>query len=104
VKLGSTAIRSVDSLNEEIAKLPSGEPVTLTFDRGQRQITAQVRVATPLDDLVRLYLKKALPSTSQVNEVLSNKQFPVSPEAYKAGEDGKLKSLSDFVKGDEVGI
>ncbi len=102
VKLGSAAIRSIDSLNEEIAKLPSGEPVTLTFFRGQRQLTAQVRVATPLDDLVRLYLKKALPSTAEVNAILNNKQFPVPGDAYKPGDDGQQKPLSDFVKGDEI--
>ncbi len=102
VKIGSNAVRSVDSLNEEIAKLPSGEPITLTVQRGPRQITTQVRVATPLDDLVRLYLKKAVPSTSEVNSILENKQFPVPADAFKAEEGGKLKPLSDFVKGDEV--
>jgi len=102
LKLGSTAVRSVDNLNDEIAKLPSGEPVTLTFMRGPKQFTSQVQVATPLDDLVRLYLKKALPSSTQVSEVLNDKRFPVLAEAFTAGTDGQLKPLSEFVKGDEI--
>ncbi len=102
LKLGSSPVRSVENLNEEIAKVPSGEPVTLTFTRGAQTITSEVRVSTPLDDLVRLYLKKALPSSAAVNEVMGDKQFPVLAEAFAADKDGQVKPLSDFVKGDEV--
>ena len=102
LKLGSAAVRSVESMNDEIAKLPSGEPITLTFLRGQTQHTSQVQVSTPLDDLVRLYLKKALPSSTLVNEVITEKQFPVTHDAFEADKNGQVKPLSEFVKGDEI--
>ncbi len=102
LKLGSTDIRSVESLNDEIAKLPSGEPVTISFLRGAQPITSQTRVSTPLDDLVRLYVKKALPSTAEVNKVFETKQFPVKDEAFSADASGKVQPLSNFIKGDEL--
>jgi hypothetical protein len=43
-----------------------------------RTLTAQVKVSTPLDDLVRLYLKKASAvSSEKVNAAMLTKQFPV---------------------------
>ncbi len=84
----TTSVRSVESLNADIAKLPSGEPVTLTYIRGGRTLTAQVKVSTPLDDLVRLYLKKALGSTEKVNAAMLARQFPVDARAF-AGEGRK---------------
>ncbi len=102
LSIGSVAIRSVESLNTEVAKLPSGEPITLTYRRGGKTLTSQVQVSTALDDLVRLYLKKALPSSDKVNEVMAGKQYPVHEDAFAVGADGKAKSLSEFVKGDEI--
>ncbi|RLS51702.1 MAG: PDZ domain-containing protein [Planctomycetota bacterium] len=87
VKLGSETIRSVDSLHEQVAQLHSGEKVTLTFIRNGATLTSEVQVSSPLDDLVRLYLKKALPSMAQVNETMQSGKYPVS---------------ADLVKGDEV--
>ncbi len=102
LSIGSVAIRSVESLNKEIAKLPSGESITLTFRRSGQPLTAQVRVSTALDDLVRLYIKKALPSSDKVNEVMAGKQYPVHEDAFAADKNGQVKSLSEFVKGDEI--
>ncbi len=100
-KLGSASIRSVESLNDEIAKLNSGEMVTLTFVREGKTLTSEVRVASPLDDLVRLYLKKALPSTAEVNAAMQNQRFPVQTEAFEV-IGGQTLPLTDFVKGDEI--
>ena len=103
LKVGSTAIRSVENLHKEIAKLPSNkDAITLTFIRNKTTLTTQVQVANPLDDLVRLYLKKALPSTDKVNAVLNSKQYPVHGDAFAADKDGQVKSLSEFIKGDEI--
>jgi hypothetical protein len=101
-KVGSTSVRSVESLNGDIAKLPSGEPITITYVRAGRTLTAQVKVSTPLDDLVRLYLKKALGSSEKVDKAMAAKQFPVDPKAFAADKDGKVEPLSNFVKGDEI--
>ena len=102
LKVGSTPIRSVESLHEEIKNLHSGAPVTLTFIRRGAKLTAPVQVANPLDDLVRLYLKKALPSTDKVNAVLNDKHYPVHEDAFAKDKDGKSKPLSEFIKGDEI--
>lgn len=101
-KVGSTSVRSVESLNGDIAELPSGEPITITYVRAGRTLTAQVKVSTPLDDLVRLYLKKALGSSEKVDKAMAAKQFPVDPKAFAADKDGKVEPLSNFVKGDEI--
>lgn len=101
-KIGSTAIRSVESLNSDIAKLPSGESITLTIVRRGRTLTTQAKVSSALDDLVRLYLKKALGSTEKVNAVMATKQFPVDAKAFEPDQSGKLPSLGSFVKGDEI--
>ncbi len=103
LKVGSMAIRSVENLHDEIAKLPSNkDATTLTFIRNKATLTAQVQVANPLDDLVRLYLKKALPSTNKVNAVLNSKQYPVHDDAFATDKDGQVKPLSEFIKGDEI--
>jgi cytochrome c551/c552 len=101
-KVGSASVRSVESLNGDIAKLPSGEPITLTYVREGHTLTAQLKVSTPLDDLVRLYLKKALGSTEKVNAAMAAKQFPVDAKAFDADKDGKVEPLTNFVKGDEI--
>lgn len=102
LKLGSIDLQSIDILNREVASIPSEEAVTLTFVRAGTQLTTTVKVSSPVDDLVRLYLKKALSSNDKVNAVMTGKQYPVHADAYAADSSGRQKPLSDFVKGDEV--
>ncbi|MEZ6058087.1 MAG: hypothetical protein R3C01_15415 [Planctomycetaceae bacterium] len=54
-----------------------------------------------MEDLVRLYLSKSL-SKEKVNEVLTNRQFPIDAAFWKARPDGSMPPASQFVKGDEV--
>ena len=95
-RINGTAVRSVDDYHEIESDLQSGEDVTINVVRSGREVTVRLIAATPLDDLVRLYLSKVV-GQSGVDKAFEEKRFPVTEEMY--GED---KDLKDFLKGDEI--
>lgn len=95
--LNGQAVTSPEEFSKIEAGLANGSETKLTLIRDG--VTHQVTtvITTPLDDLVRLYLSKALPS-SKVEEAFAERHFPVTAEMY--GEDGNIKS--DAIRGDEI--
>ncbi len=91
-----SAIKSPEHLEELEAATSVNDVVTLSVIRGGRELTARLIVATPLDDLVRLFLGKAL-GNAGLNKALDEHKYPVKAEMYA---DGAL--LPGVIKGDEV--
>ncbi len=91
-----TAVKSPEHLKELEAASSVNEIVTLDILRNGRELTARLTVTTPLDDLVRLFLGKALDSAG-LKKALAERKYPVTAEMFA---DGAL--LPDVVKGDEV--
>jgi mono/diheme cytochrome c family protein len=83
-----------------IGGLKANTEVELAVLRG-RPLIFKTSVCTPLDDLVRMYLGKALPA-AQVETAFAQRQYPVSDLAWQAKADGSMPTLSEFIKGDEV--
>ena len=95
------AVTDQASLDAAVAALANRSDAQLALLRSGREVTATAQVCTPLDDLVRLYLGKALPA-AQVEEALELRQYPLSDLAWKPKPDGSLPAISEFIKGDEV--
>ena len=96
ISIDGTPIRSVDDFERTQAGYNPGQALTLTLLRNRREITVRLTAATPLDDLVRLYLSKSL-TGPEVDKSFSDRRFPVTAEMYAEGA-----SLSEFFKGDEI--
>ena len=96
VSLDGEGVTSAEKLQEIESRLELGQVVELSVIRNGRTRTVQVTVATPLEDLTRLYLSTSM-TAARLAKVFEERQFPVPPEAYAEGAN-----LRDFVKGDEI--
>ncbi len=99
--VGETTVNSPEAYHQAVAGLSNGQSVTVRFQRGGRDQQLELVAATPLDDLVRLYLGKAL-SRIQLDEVFEKRQYPVPAAAWTPKADGSLPDLSEFITGDEI--
>jgi cytochrome c551/c552 len=95
-KLNGQAVASPEKYLEIETSLASGDDVTLEVIRNGQVETYRLQASTPLDDLVRLYLSKAM-TKAKVNTVFETRHFPVTPDMF-----GEGKSPKDFIKGDEI--
>lgn len=90
------ALKSPSQLGDIEKSHATGDPLTLNVIRGRREKAYRIVVSNPADDLVRLFLGKAL-GESGMEKALAARRFPVSAEMYAEGAD-----LVSFIKGDEI--
>ncbi|WP_146507158.1 c-type cytochrome [Thalassoglobus neptunius] len=96
ISVAGTPVGSVDDYHELLKTLESGEEVQVKILRNGREVILRVTAATPLDDLVRLYLSKVV-GQAGVSRVFENRKLDVTESMY-----GEGVSLSDYFKGDEI--
>lgn len=94
------AVTSVEQFRELESALTSGDAVQLTVQRGPRVIELETKASTPLEDLARYYLLKAM-SADRVEEVFANRRVSVSPSVADAVRENP-DALSQYIKGDEI--
>ncbi|MFV0442087.1 MAG: c-type cytochrome, partial [Planctomycetaceae bacterium] len=89
------------SVEGVVSTLKAGSVVELEIIRGGKPQTWKTELSTPLTDLVRLYLGKAL-TADQVDQTLQQKQFPLDPSVWEPTPDGSQPKIADFIRGDEI--
>lgn len=96
VSLNGKALNSAGQLAEFESAAEVGTDVIVKLLRNSKDISVRLVVSTPADDLVRLFLGKAL-NANDLEVALESKRYPVSEEMYEPEA-----SLSDYIKGDEI--
>ncbi|WP_437202677.1 c-type cytochrome [Planctomicrobium sp. SH664] len=91
-----TTLTNARQLHDLETKAAAGTTVNVSVSRNGAVKEKRLVISTPLDDLVRLYLSKSL-TKLRLEGVFVDKRYPVNAEMYAEG-----KSLSDFIKGDEI--
>lgn len=89
-------LKSDEDLAEFEKSAKVGEAVEAVLIRNRSEVAVTLKVATPEDDLIRLYLGKSL-GPADVEKVFETRRYPVVMEMY--GEDVDVTS---FIKGDEI--
>lgn len=95
-EVNGNAVTSAEQFHQQVSGAKPGDIVEVTVKQNGKPRTYRLKVSTPLDDLVRLYLSKSLPQ-GRLENVFNDRRYPVTPEMYADG-----KSPSDFIKGDEI--
>lgn len=96
ISINGQPVKSSEQLHEFEDSAEVGQEAKLVVIRNGREVEVKVEVTTPADDLVRLYLSKALTAVD-LAKALEEKRFPVTPEMYEEGVD-----IRDYIKGDEI--
>ncbi|MCA8993751.1 MAG: c-type cytochrome, partial [Planctomycetaceae bacterium] len=95
-KFNNVGVKSREHLQELETTAPVGDEITLTVVRNGVSGSYKLAVSTPLDDLVRYYLRKSV-SQSTMDRILTERRFLVPDSAYES-ED----AMKSIVKGDEI--
>ncbi len=99
--VGADKATSPEQLDKLIAAKKPGEIVTITVVSKGRSESREVTLSSPLDDLVRFYLGKAM-NSEKVEQVFKDRRVAIPAAATTPKADGTLPALKDIIKGDEI--